>query len=259
MNIDNRDSNLIWYSDISCKQEAFENFKNTISMYVKIVDDLINKDFKELSDDEFYDLLCNLYIISLTSDDYLKIISRKNKRKYDKFIDIGTYMTFSDYASEGHGKDFSWWKQLYQVRYVVAVSVDTEIGYSSTLRKDDIKKMVDNKSIVIVYRYNAPISGQLDINETVEKIPLMELDISYSYGRISGKICKDDNFSIVVSMLRRKFTKKRVLRDLKHYVEELQDDIMFLLSYRDKLYGEWYNASEEKEKLNILQRKINGK
>ena len=77
---------------------------------------------------------------------------------------------------------------------------------------------------------------------------------------------KDDNFPIVISMLRKKFTKKRILKDMKDYIEELQDEMEIVLSHSQhgyaysevsKLCNEWYDKSEEKEKLNILKRKIN--
>ena len=251
------------------EQEIFEIFKNTLKKYINIINDLVNKEFKKLSDQEFYDLLCKVYSISLTEEDYLKILSKRNNKKYNRFTEIGTCMTFNDTATEGRVKNFSYWKQLYQVRYIVAVSEDINIEYDSILRKKDIKKMVEDKSIVIVERKTIPINNKLNINETVENIPSIKLNHSYSnstYGRMTGSIYKDDNFPIIISMLRRKFTKKRILKDMKDYVEELQDEMEIVLSYSQsgytysevsKLCNEWYAKSEEKEKLNILQRKIN--
>lgn len=131
--------------------------------------------------------------------------------------------------------------------------------------------MVDDKSIVIVERKARPINNKLNINETIENIPSIKLNCSYSngtYGRMSGSIYKDDNFPIVISMLRRKFTEKRILKDMKSYVEELQDEMEIVLSQSQhgypyseisKLCNEWYEKSEEKEKLKSLQRKINDK
>lgn len=250
------------------EQEIFETFRDTLKKYINIIDDLVNKDFKKLSDEEFYDILCKVYSISLTEEDYLKIISKRNNKKYNRFTEIGTFMTFTDTATEGHGRDFSCWKQLYQVRYIVAVAEDTEIEYDSVLRKNDIKKMVEDKSIVIVERKTRPIHNKLNINESVENIPSIKLNCSYSngiYGRMTGSIYKDDNFPIVISMLRRKFTKKRIRKDMKDYIEELQDEMNIVLSrlqsgyaYSEvsKLCNEWYDKSQEKEKLNVLKRKI---
>lgn len=275
MNIDKKSITLTedTYAYIyrASEQEIFETFRNTLKKYINIINDLVNQDLKKLSDEQFYDLLCKVYSISLTDEDYLKILSKRNNKEYNRFTEIGTFMTFTDTASEGHGRDFSWWKQLYQVRYIIAISEDAEIEYDSVLRKKDIKKMVDDKSIVIVERKARPINNKLNINETIENIPSIKLNCSYSngtYGRMSGSIYKDDNFPIVISMLRRKFTEKRILKDMKSYVEELQDEMEIVLSQSQhgypyseisKLCNEWYEKSEEKEKLKSLQRKINDK
>lgn len=249
-------------------KKIFETFRDTLKKYINTINDLVNQDLKTLTDEEFYDLLCKVYSISLTEEDYLKILSKRNNKKYNRFTEIGTFMTFTDTATEWHGRDFSWWIQLYQVGYIVAVSEDTKIEYDSVLGKKDIKKMVEDKTIVIVGRKTRPINNKLNINETIEEIPSIELNCTYSeiYGRLNGLIYKDDNFSIIISMLRRKFTKKRILKDMKDYIEELQDEMTIVLSpsqhsytYNEvsKLCNEWYDKSEEKHKLNVLQRKIN--
>ena len=250
-------------------QEIFETFRDALKKYINIIDDLVNNDLRKLSDEEFYDLLCKVYSISLTEEDYLKILSKKYNKKYNRFTEIGTFMTFNDIATEGHGRDFSWWEQLYQVRYIAAVSEDTEIEYDSVLRKKDIKKMVEDRSIVIVEIKSRPINNKLNINEKFENIPSIKLNCCYSnvpYGRMTSSIYKDDNFSIVISMLRKKFTKKRILKDMKDYIEELRTEMEIVLSNSQqgypcsevsKLCNEWYDKSEEKEKINILQRKVN--
>ena len=258
------------YIHSKSEQEILEIFKNNLNEYLNTINTLVNQDLKTLSDEEFYNLLCKVYSIVLTEEDYLKILSKKNNKKYNRFTEIGTYMTFTDTATEGHGRDFSWWEQLYQVRYTIAVSEDTNLEYNITLKKEDIKKMIDDKSIVITAIKSTPLHNKLKINEEFEQFPLTQLNDTYShiYGKKSGPIYKDDNFPIVISMLRRKFTKKRILRDMKRYIQELQDeiDMITLYSHQDyfydktsKLCKEWYNQSEEKEKISILKRQINTK
>lgn len=192
---------------------------------------------KKLSDEEFYDLICKVYDISLAEEDYLKIISKRNNKEYKWVTEMGTFI---DTATEGYGRDFSWWEQLYQVRYIIAVSGDTEIGYNSVLRKNDIKKMVEDKSIVIIERETRPIDDKLNINETEEYILSIKLNYSYSNGmsgKMVGSIYKDDNFPIIISMLRRKFTKERILEDMKNYIEELQYEINIILSLSQSSYA----------------------
>lgn len=272
MNIDRYSASLDYdlYTSIhnASEKEIFERFRKILKDYIDIIDNLVNQDFKKLSDEEFYDLLCKVYDISLMEDDYLKIISKRNGKKYNKFSEIGTFMGFTDVAREGHGRDFSWWKQLYQIRYAIAVAEDTEIEFNSAFLKEDIKKMIENKSIVIIERLLKPVSSDFEVRETVEEMPLMNLNYQYFKvysGRMGGSIIKDENFSIVVSMLRKKFTKKRILKDMRDYVEELQNGIETVLYDFEKcfnrnealrLFNDWYIKSGEAEKLSILRKKI---
>lgn len=212
-----------------------------------------------------------MYSISLTEDDYLKIISKKNDKNYNTFTEIGTYMTSADTVTTGKGRNFGWHKQLFQVRYIVAVSDDINIEYGCILRKKKIMKMINNKSIVIVGSRLEPLNTELELYEEVEKMPSMDIDLSGSFyenglcGEICGDICKDDNFPVVISMLRKKITKKRILSDMKDYIDELQEQIKEVLSYSnyDYAYDEtsrlckaWYRNSEEKKLFKSIQNKL---
>ena len=246
------------------EQEIFETFRDTLKKYINIINYFVNQDLKKLTDEEFYDLICKVYSISLTEQDYLKIISKRNDKKYNRFATIGTFMTFTSTATEGQGKDFSWWKQLYQIRYIVAVAEDSNLN-GCDLKKEDIKKLIQDKSIVIIGSEEKPINNKLRLNEEVEEMPSIKLNYSYSFGDMRGYINKDDNFSVIVSMLREKITKKKIFEDMRNYIEELQEDIDFVLSnshmaydYSEvsKLSNEWYETSKEKAKLKSLQKKL---
>lgn len=269
MNIDKRFITLTEdtyaYIGRTSEQEIFETFRDTLKKYINIINDFVNQDLKKLSDEEFYDLICKVYSVSLTEQDYLKIISKRNNQKYNRFTKIGTFMTFTDIATEGHGRDFSWWEQLYQIRYIVAVAEDTNLNSNCNFKKEDIKKLIQNKSIVIIRYESKPINNKLKLNEEVEEMPSMKLDYSYSFGAMHGFINNDDNFPIIISMLRKKFTKKKIFKDMKEYIEELQEDMEFVLSkshfnydYKEvsKLSNKWYETSEEKTKFKSLQKKL---
>lgn len=248
-----------------------DTFKKELTKYIGNINNLITVDFKTLSDEEFYDLVCKVYSISLTEEDYLKIISKKNGKNYNILDEIGTYMTSADTVTTGKGRDFEWHEQLYQVRYIVAVSDDTNIEYDCTLSKKKIMEMINNKSIVIVGSKLEPLNTELELYEEMENMPSMDIDLSDSfyvdgiYGDdICGDIWKDDNFPVVISILRKKITKKRILRDMKDYIEELQEQIKEVLSSKyDDAYNEtsrlcnaWYRNSEEKKLFKSIQNKL---
>lgn len=249
------------------EKENSETFKEQVKKYIDTIDNLVNADFSKLSDEEFYDLLCKIYNISLEEKDFLEIISKRNNDKYDRFVEIGTYMTFSSTNTEGKGKNFSWWEQLYQIRYIVAVAEGCwNIDNDSIFSKEDIKNMIDDKSIVIIAKKDKPLNSKPNFkSEDVQNFPLMNLNFSNSLFGMYGSIHKDENFSVVVSMLRKRFTKRRILKDMRDYVEELQcqiDRVLFKNSddyaYNEiaKLCGEWFEVSEEKQTYSRLVKKI---
>ena len=101
--------------------EILKIFQNKIKYILNVLENLINGDLKNMSDEEFYNLISKLYNFDFDEYDYLKIISEVNHQNYNLFINIYTYMTFNDIAREGHGKGFEWWNQLYQITYIAAV------------------------------------------------------------------------------------------------------------------------------------------
>ena len=188
-------------------------------------------------------------------------------KKYNAFTEIGTFMTFTDTASEGRGRHFDWWEQLYQIKYLVAVSEDCNIPYDTKFSKKDIQKMINNKRIVIVDTKAEVLDGEPDFEkETAQNFPSMKLNFTREmFGDILGSIYKDDNFPIVISMLRKIFTKKRILKDMQEYLEELQDQIEDIISYPNhdypyneisKLCNNWFEKSEEKQIYKSLQKKL---
>lgn len=140
------------------------------------------------------------------------------------------------------------------MRYIVAVSEDTQIEDGIILKKEDIKNMIKNKSIVIVKEKTEPLIEELEINEKFETIPSMNLDDLNS-----------ENFPIIISMIKNKLSQKRILKDMKDSFEELKNEIKIVLSnsQSEYLYGEitklcneWYEKSEEKNKVKTLQKRL---
>ena len=248
------------------EEDILKTFQKELKRNVNILENFINRNFENLSDDEFYNFISEVYSIILNDEDYLNIISKMKNNKYNRFMEIGTYMTFKDLASEGHGKSFDCWEQLYQVKYIIAVAEDTKIKYDSILTKKEIKNLIENNKIVIVQTKPEPIYNKLQRNETIEVMPSIDLELDYSNGEATGCICKNNNFSYFVSLLRKKFTKKKILKDMRSYINELQEQINRILSSGDgnylyeqvsKLCNDWYNNSEEKQKIKSLTKRIN--
>ena len=246
--------------------EILNMFQEELRRNLNMLEKLINVDYENISDDEFYNLISEAYSITFNDVDYLNVISKMNNKKFKCFMEIGTYMTFNDIARSGHGKSFDFWEQLYQVKYVVAVAEDAKIENDSILTKKEIKDLIGDNKIVIVQKESVPIYNELQFDEAVEVMPSIDLDFNYYDGRVTGDICKNDYFSYFVALLRKKFTKKKIISDMKNCINELENQISEFLSFghNDSLYSDvlnlcnnWYNTSEERQKVKNLIRQLN--
>lgn len=230
-------------------KENLETFKIQIKKYIYAMNNLIDIDLNKLSDEEFCSLISEIYNVYIDDEDCLKILSKKNKKKYNMFTEITTKMTYEATATEGHGKNFSWWNQIYQVVYEVAVSEDISIDSSKDYNSKEIEEMIIDKNIVIVGRKSIPVEEKIE-NYKEFKITTMD-DI------------RDEN---ITSILRRKFTKKKILKDMQDVIDELEIEIDDTLSSSNneksvyyetsKLCDEWFNKSEEKKEYEHIKSKV---
>ena len=236
-------------------EENAETFKIKIQKYISILKEVVESDFDILTDKELYELLSKIYDISLDDKDYLKMLSIYNDKKYRFICRIYTTMTFKDRATEGHGRSFDWWEQLYQVYYLAAISDKFEFDYNKTYSKEEIKKLLADKSIVLLKRKAEAINGNIDfIKEEYESIPMINIDIEGYSDNMSQFVL--NNFNLFGGLLRKKFTKKKVLNDIKELISDLGKDIDIVfssISSHDIFYSEtaeickkWYELSEEK-------------
>lgn len=241
--------------------EILDMFKKEINNNLNFINSLLNTDLKKMSNEDYYNLIKNIYNISLEDKDYLKIISKKMNKNCVRFSTINTTMTFTGIATEGRGRSFDHWDQLYQIKYDVAEFEDCKLKFNETLSKDKLRKMLDKKKIILIERHTVPIGDEPDFIEEKEE----EFPVTWKCRGYEIENSEKEEFDIIVDLIRKKITKKRILEDLKGYIEELKDEINYAISFNcesdypfyniSKLCNEWYNSSEEKEKLKELYKK----
>ena len=191
-------------------KENAKAFKTQIRKYIGILKKIIEADFNKLTDKKFYDLLTKVYSISLTEEDYLEMFSIKNGKKYSKICEIPTTITFLDRTITGHGIDFNLEIQLYQICYVAAIVDDMKFDDSKTYSKEEIKKMVSDKTTIILNEQTIPIEENPNFNEEkYELIPSLDIKIKDYDDNISNFV--NDNFSLFGKLLRKRFKKEEVL------------------------------------------------
>lgn len=254
------------YIGRASNEENANKFKKQIKSYIEILKEIVDTDFNQLNDRELYDLLSKFYSISLDGNDYLKMFSKLNNKQYTFFNRIPTTMTFMGVSSEGHGKNFDWWNQLYQVYYLAAFTSDIEFDYNKTYSKKEIKQMVRDKNIIILKQESEPIEDNPEFKqEKLESIPTLNIDIKDYGNNISNFVL--NNFHLFGELLRKEFPKRKVLKDIQEFIIILNEDIEDVFSNvksQDYLYSgvaticqDWFKASLEKEEFQSIQEKIN--
>lgn len=244
-------------------EENAEEFKTRLQQYISILKEVIESDFDKLTDKELYELLSKVYAISIDEDDYLKMLSNLNNKQYTFIHRIPTTMTFTGRATEGHGRSFDWWDRLYQVYYRAATSNTFKFDYNKTYSKKEIKKLSADKSIALLKREEEAIDNNRDfIQEDYEPIPTLDIDIKGYGDNISSFVL--DNYSLFGQLLRKRFTKKNVLKDMKKMIDDLTEEMQEIFSdtqssdpnYSEtaRVCKEWFDSSSEKTQYQGIQK-----
>ena len=253
--------------------ENVDQFKEAIKRIVDYIYRIINIDLEKMNDKEFYDLIKYFYYIKLDENDYLEMISRKNNCKYTKIVTIPTTMVFDEMVEEGHRKSFSYWKQHFQVYLQVTTNLDI-ISSNHVYTVEEIKKLLLDKSIVVVSKEARDLNKKLEFEEDyisiMKDIPSLDIyiDDMYSMHELSSKFIVN-NFELFIELLRSKFTKKKILRDMKKCLITMQEEMEEVFKYTDRNYGDytliaklckkWFDESEEKEKYNAIKKVLSKK
>lgn len=256
--------NTYAYIGRASNESNFKTFKEEIEKHLNIIKRVLDSDIDKLTDDEFFNLLMGTYSITLDTEDYLKLLSKKYHKKYIFVGEIPTTMTFTGRATEGHGRSFSWWPQLYQVGYDAAISRDMDYEYNKVYTKEEVNKLVSDKSVVLLTENHKPVDN-IDFKEETFTPFSINDKFNIDGNTLSGFTL--NNYNLYIKYLKRKFTKKKILMDIKKYAIDLQKDIdsvTKLSNQNDSLYSEltklcndWYESSEAKNKFLLLQRKLN--
>lgn len=238
-------------------------FKTKIKEYISILNEIIESNFDRLTDKNLYELLSKIYCISFDEMDYLKILSKHNNKKYTHIHKLPTTMVFSDIATEGHGKSFDWWNEFYQVYYVAATSDQFKFDHNKTYSKKEIKKLLSDKSIVVLKCDKKEIDdNQNFVQEDYE--PISPLNINSENYIDNASTFISDNYG--GKLIRKKLTKKVVLKDIKKIINILNNEIEDILSNaksQDPYYlgtsiicKEWFESSEEKKKYQNIKKTL---
>lgn len=100
------------------------------------------------------------------------------------------------------------------------------------------------------------------VQEEYEPIPTLDIDINWYGDNISKFVL--DNYSLFGQLLRKRFTKKTVLKDMRKMIDELTAQVQEIFSNaksNDSIYSgtakvckEWFDSSAEKVEYQGIQK-----
>lgn len=230
-------------------------FKKGVTDCFETIKQLTSVDPKELTTQEFYDLLSKAYNMALTEDDYLKMLSLKNGKRYTKVSDIKTTIVRRDVVGRRDGNGFSWSPTPNQIIYSVAQIDELKFNKDFDYTKEEIKRLVTSKDIVILSESTQELTTIPSFRkEFYEKLP--QIDVHFYPFRENMSAFVKSNFFLLDGILKSTFPKKRLLEDMKTFLIALnyEIDLVNRCSY-EELKSEcmkWFAASKEKEDITSL-------
>lgn len=261
-------SNYGYSEDYSSRWEELIIFENYRYLYdikrdLYAIKRMMSIDFKDLSDDEFYELMSNFYDIYLTKEDIIDIVSKVNGISYDKIQELNSRMVYEEIVTEGHGRSFDWWEETYQCAWLVIVAKGFTIDETYNYSKEEIESMAKNKQIVSLKKYSKDIGFEPDLSYEREELEIIdiprvtlknsksdELQWSYFYNIVFDSLVKDDTefgnkvYSCAIAKLRKRLNKKKVLNDCLQIISFLDENICMI----DKIVTQSkYGIDEDKK------------
>lgn len=245
------------------EDQILEVFKKKLKEKIDYINDLINVDLDKLTNVEFYYLIRRLYGITLEEKDFLAFVSKKRNKEYTMFKTIPTTMVFQDYKKEGTGSSFDYWKQPYQIFIEAALSHDTKLDSKKNYTSTDIKNMSENNEITVLDYQSLELEDYISDIEILEEYPVKELKLAKSI--VPNNEEYKDEFDYYMTAIRRVVNKPFILRDLRKYVKELNDELYDVFIYSSMSFGygeiakkckEWFKQENISDELKNISKRL---
>lgn len=226
---------------------------------------LLNGNIREINNDDYYQIVKNLYNVVIFRKDIFNLLSEATNQKYSEIRELKTRVTYDIPVTEGHGRDFSWWIGTYQkVLYLFVpegIEIDDDHDYSSDEINELLKKhkiflfKVDSKEV----NPNLPFESERNLDVKIPKLTIQvdRVHEYYSYGTstsLDNIICSDEEVTrkmrkIALQHIRKNLYPKRVLKYMKEIMEYTE---MFKNCFEKVINSS--KCCDEREKEELLQR-----
>ena len=233
MNVELNEKNLFWEVKGIAK-DFYDGKKVDFSEINSSVEKLIDgaescmkmiSDRRNLTNKEFYDMLLKFAFITNWSDyDCYKVLGLAYNMNFVGDAVIKTTMHATVQKTEGHGRDFSWWNEEVGINFKVVHTKDFKVDYKHTYSVEEIKKMIDEKKILIISEEERSLAWD-EKNYKKEKYQRFD----YAYDDYSWKHRFFDEtgkfYPYTLRYIRSKVNKKTLLKLFKEHLEHTNREI----------------------------------
>ena len=242
-----------YYNEFDYVIREIENINKAFNL-------LLSKDYKCITDEEYFNIINQFYDITFFKQDILKILSVIDKVNYDKYQWLKTRVIFTTLDSEGHGRDFSWWHETRQLMLELitpeGLNIDKKRDYSS----EEIKEIFNNHKVYLFSCSNKelgidpklPFVKEESIGINVPRFKLVDYDEEDYFGFELGQIkYEDENFNENIKqtgykLVRRKIRPTTVFKFAKDIFENIYDYISY---YENEILEGVFIKEKDKEEL----------
>ena len=253
MNVELNERKLYWEIDAMAR-DFYDGKKADFSETNSGVKELIDgaescmkmiSDRKNLTNQEFYHLLLKFAFISDWNDyDCHKVLELAYNMNFVGDAVIKTTMHTTVQKTDGHGRDFSWWNEEIGIDFKVAYTKDFKVDYEHTYSIEEIKKLIDEKKILIISEEERSLSWD---KKNYKKEEYQRFDYAYDDLNWEHRFFDDTGkfYPYTLRYIRSKVSKKVLLKLFKEHLEHANREI-YEATHTNCWYESHYKKAIEK-------------
>lgn len=221
MNVELKNRNIYWEIDEAAnnyKENGEIDFSKLDSGILELIDGAESymkmiQNRRSFKDKEFFDNLLKIaFINDFNENDCLHVLELVHNLKFVGFGRIKTTMKSTVRKTEGRGKSFDWWEEIVGVDYKILYTKDFTIDNDHIYTISEIKKLLEEKKIVIVSEEERSLAWYSDIFTSEEYY-----GFDYAYDRCDMEhkfLDKTGEFYLYTLKYIRKSVKRKKLIEL---------------------------------------------
>ena len=242
-----------YYNEFDYVISEIENISKAFNL-------LLSKDYKCITDEEYFNIINQFYDITFFKRDILNILSTIDKVNYDKYQWLKTRVIFTTLDSEGHGRDFSWWHETRQLMLELITPEGLDIDEKHDYSSEEIKAIFNNYKVYLFDYSNKKLGIDPELPFVKEEstginVPMFKLDDydeeDYFGFELSQIKYEDEKFNENIKqtgykLVRRKIRPTTVFKYAKDIFENIYDYINY---YENEILDGVFIKEKDKEEL----------